>query len=211
MSRALNALRERLNQSVTWQALLHGPARAGDTCSRGPSPEAGGRCAAPRPGGVLGSKPRDPTQAGIGEAGWNLQEREGQEPSPRAVLLDGGPRGWGRGLTPGPGRWPQSTCDGTLPLSSGCSSWRRNSDVQRWRPAEGLSFMRLKPNPAACPSRHRAQLADSAGLWDTSLTEGAGPEAPPWLPCRPHSWEPQTCLQSLKERPFPSLRSLLPA
>lgn len=29
-----------------------------------------------------------------------------------------------------------------------------------------VSFMRLQPSPAARPSRHRAQLADSAGLWD---------------------------------------------
>ena len=50
-----------------------------------------------------------------------------------------------------------------------------------------VSFMTLQPSPAARPSRHRAQLADSAGLWDASPMEGAGPEAPPWLPRRPHS------------------------
>lgn len=55
--------------------------------------------------------------------------------------------------------------------------------VSRWARA---TVMRLKPSPAACPSRHKAQLADSAGLWDTSLMEGAGPEALPWLPRRPH-------------------------
>lgn len=96
------------------------------------------------------------------ERGWRLQEREGQDQS-RPVRP--GPPGWGGGLTPGPGRRPQSTCDGTLPLSSGCSSWRSNSHVQRWQPSEGLSLATRDIYEAEAEPCSLPELAQgSAGL-----------------------------------------------
>ena len=57
-----------------------------------------------------------------------------------------------------------------------------------------VSFMRLQPSPAARPSRALQPAQAGTGLsWQTRLAcgtspmEGAGPEAPPWLPRRPHS------------------------
>lgn len=90
VSRALDALWEHHKPASRLASVSAQPTRTGGACSRGPSSRSWGECVLhPDSGGVLGSRPRDPSRQAL-ERGWNLQEGEGQDQS--RPQLDG-PRG----------------------------------------------------------------------------------------------------------------------